>query len=337
MLVGASKSMRRLIASAFSPFRDLDVVGTTSDAEDAQSMIRYLTPDVVILCVEMSNGGDVSSFGFLAMQRSTPLVVVSSMPTVGKRGSASSRAGNGFDPLSLASASISIGQLAELPNVVRGALGDTESKLPRPQIAPKAPKEARFGDKIILIGASTGGVEALTLLLRSFPANCPPTLIVQHMPESFSKGFASHLNDASAAEVLLAEDRAPLREGHVIVAPGGAKHLTLETSGGLRCRLKEGPKLNGHSPSVDALFLSAVAKASRTVGVILTGIGHDGAAGLASLRKGGARTIGQSMDSCVVYGMPRAARKVDAVETELPISQIAQTALGFCKQTTHRL
>lgn len=334
LVAGVSPTMLRLIVSALATDQNLEVVGTTSNAAKVQSMIRSLSPDMVVVYLEMSKGGGVETFGQLQNVCSKPIVTVSSNPQFGDRNRPSNHFGSGH--LGDQRYRVGIDRLGDLPEVLFNAARET-SGLPtglRPK--PQVRKTTRFTDKIILVGASTGGVEALNRMLESFPADCPPTLIVQHMPENYSKGFAEHLDEICSASVVLAEDRTLLRSGQVVIAPGGSQHMTLDASGRLKCRLKNGPKINGHSPSVDALFKSAIPDAARTVGIILTGIGQDGAEGLASLREGGARTIGQSRESCVVYGMPRAARDIGAVETELPLDRIAQTALNFCTETASR-
>jgi two-component system chemotaxis response regulator CheB len=180
----------------------------------------------------------------------------------------------------------------------------------------------------VAIGSSTGGVEALSTYISQLPDNCPPTVIVQHMPPDFTASLAARLDKLNAPKVMEATDGAPLSVGAVYIAPGGNKHLEIEDSGGLRCRLRAGPPVSGHSPSVDALFSSVAQVAGlKALGIILTGMGRDGAQGMLAMREAGAMTIGQDEASSLIYGMPRAAFEIGAVERQLPLDRIANTVL----------
>jgi two-component system chemotaxis response regulator CheB len=172
-------------------------------------------------------------------------------------------------------------------------------------------------------------VEALITLLSGFPENCPPTVITQHMPETFTRGFAERLNRLALPTVSEARDGDVLANGHVYLAPGGATHLEVTGSKTPRCRLVASELVNGHRPSVDVLFLSVAKVAgAESVGVILTGMGRDGAAGLLAMRQLGAATFGQNEATCVVYGMPRAAMEIGAVQRQLPLERIAANVLA---------
>lgn len=180
--------------------------------------------------------------------------------------------------------------------------------------------------RTVVIGASTGGIEALLEVLSHFPANCPPTLIVQHISAAFLPGFAQRLDRHCAATVRPAEQNDTLRPGLVLVAPGNTKHLMIIPPGN-RCRLVAGDPVSGHRPSVDALFRSAARLGENVVGVILTGMGRDGAEGLAEIRKAGGMTIGQNAETCTVYGMPRAAQELGAVDEQLDLGRIGPAIL----------
>ncbi|MDO9637802.1 MAG: CheB methylesterase domain-containing protein [Pseudotabrizicola sp.] len=181
--------------------------------------------------------------------------------------------------------------------------------------------------RIIVIGASTGGVEALYTLLASFPADCPPTLVVQHMRPGYVEGFVAGLNRVCAAEVVQAQDRQLLRPGQVHVAPAGSLHLCLVANPVLSIRLTEAPPVHGHRPAVDPLFLSAARLRPAPVAALLTGMGRDGAEGLLQIRLAGGHTIAQDQASSVVYGMPGAARDLGAADQILPLSSIAAALL----------
>jgi two-component system chemotaxis response regulator CheB len=191
-----------------------------------------------------------------------------------------------------------------------------------------AAKDYRVGRKIVAIGSSTGGVEALIEVLKKFPVNCPPTVITQHMPQTFTKSFAERLNRLCAPQVQEATDGARLEIGRIYLAPGGERHMAVANPHAPVVRLIDKGPVNGHRPSVDVLFDSVAELAGRNaVGVILTGMGRDGATGLLKMRHAGARTVGQNEKTCVVYGMPRVAFELGAVETQLPLNGIGEEIL----------
>jgi two-component system chemotaxis response regulator CheB len=197
---------------------------------------------------------------------------------------------------------------------------------PATSVAPAI--DYRVGRKVVAIGSSTGGVEALIAVLQKFPQNCPPTVITQHMPSTFTKSFAERLNRICAPVVQEATDGARLEIGKIYLAPGGERHLQVVNPSAPCCRLVEKDPVNGHRPSVDVLFDSVAELAGRNaVGVILTGMGRDGASGLLKMRGAGARTIGQNEKTCVVYGMPRVAFEIGAVEQQLPLGSIGEEVL----------
>jgi two-component system chemotaxis response regulator CheB len=187
--------------------------------------------------------------------------------------------------------------------------------------------------KLIAIGSSTGGVEALFSLLPSLPADCPPVLIVQHMPASFTRSFAARLDSECRAKVVEATDGAQVSPGTVYIAPGGETHMELRGGVGGHIKLRAGDPIGGHRPSVDVLFRSVAQLGSAAVGAILTGMGADGAEGLLAMRQAGARTFGQSRETCVVWGMPRAAGELGAVEKEIGLSAMPEAILRACRET----
>jgi two-component system chemotaxis response regulator CheB len=198
------------------------------------------------------------------------------------------------------------------------------------------PRPGPEGWTTLVIGASTGGVEALIELLSAFPADCPPTLIVQHINGNFLPGLAQRLDRHCAAHVRPANPSDEVKPGTILMAPGNAEHLVI-TAQGHRCRLTAGEPVSGHRPSVDALFHSAVPLKDGAVGVLLTGMGRDGADGLCAMREAGAATFAQDQASCAVYGMPRAAMELGAVGQQLPISRLAPAVLKAAARTTERM
>ncbi|MGX9356525.1 CheB methylesterase domain-containing protein [Roseobacteraceae bacterium S113] len=179
----------------------------------------------------------------------------------------------------------------------------------------------RVIQEIIVIGSSTGGPEALHTLIKSFPPNCPPTLIVQHMKPRFVDSFVARLNECTPAEVVIANDGDILTIGKIYVAGGDATHLVVNPKT-YRCQLVEEPPMSGHRPSVDRLFKSVESLGPKVVSVILTGMGKDGAEGMLEILRSGGKTIAQDSRTCVVYGMPRAAMEIGAVQKQLPIQEI---------------
>lgn len=200
----------------------------------------------------------------------------------------------------------------------------------KPRAAAPAPAQKDY-KKVILIGSSTGGVEALRNLVVHFPVDCPPTLIVQHTGKNFGTGLVSLLDRISPAKVVAAEDNVTLQPGHIYIAAGQTRHMGITNRKPYRTRMKEGGPISGHQPSVDALFSSAGPIARDCVAAILTGMGQDGAKGLLELRKGGASTFAQDQQSSVVYGMPRVAWEMGAAQKQVPLKRMATTILQACK------
>lgn len=190
-----------------------------------------------------------------------------------------------------------------------------------------APRSGTW-DKLFLIGSSTGGVDALMTVLSVMPADCPPVMIVQHTGEGFSAGLARLLDNNCRASVREARDGDLLERGTVFLAPSGRHHMKLDMTRGARCRLVEGPLVSGHRPSVDVMFRSALPVARRCIATILTGMGRDGADGLLELRRAGAGTLGQNEATSMVYGMPKVAFDIGAVEAQLPLQDIGPRMLA---------
>jgi len=267
--------------------------------------------------------------------RPTPVVMLSTLTSEGADASIAALelgAFECFDKLALRRPEEAI----RLPALVRAASGSRGRSV---AAAPRATEPAPHADYVprdqsmIAVGASTGGVEALIELLTGFPANCPPTVIVQHMPASFTASFAARLDRLCRPSVEEARAGAPLQVGKVYLAPGGDRHLEVAGSGGKRhCRLLQGPKVSGHQPSVDTLFHSVARCAGAdAVGALLTGMGADGAEGMLAMRTTGSVTIGQDEATSVVYGMPAVAHRIGAVVQQLPLRRIAPRLLQECR------
>ena len=331
LVVDDSATMRSLITAALNRDPEIEVVGGAGDPFEARGMIKALNPDVVTLDIEMPNMNGIEFLEKIMRLRPMPVVMVSSLTQAGAEMTLRALELGAVDcvgkPTTATGTAEALVEVAE--KVKTAARASVRTK------ADAAPAPTRRGaylpsGDVVAIGSSTGGVEALLTILSQFPETCPPTVITQHMPATFTASFAARLDRASAAKVQEAVDGAPLEVGKVYVAPGGATHLEVVRSAGLRCRLVAGDPVSGHRPSVDVLFRSvAQAVGDKAVGAILTGMGRDGAQGLLQMRQAGARTVGQDEASCVVYGMPRAAHEIGAVEKQVSLSSIGQSILDL--------
>ena len=332
LIVDDSPTMRVLITNILGRDPGIEVIGSAADPLEAREAIKAFNPDVITLDVEMPRMNGIEFLEKIMRLRPMPVVMVSSLTQEGADTTLRALELGAFDCVGKPAIGEASSGFSELIEKVKAA---AQSRVrPFGERTPQRPQKSDFtpDNKVVAIGSSTGGVEALVTLLETYPANCPPTVITQHMPASFTRSFADRLNRLSAAHVSEAEDGARLEVGRVYVAPGGERHLELVAgAAGQRCRLRDADPVNGHRPSVDVLFKSvAHAAGARAVGVILTGMGKDGAQGLLEMRQAGARTLGQDESSCVVYGMPRAAFELKAVERQLPMSRMSRAILELC-------
>ena len=334
LIVDDSATMRGLIGAVLRRDPDIEVVGTAGDPLEARAAIKALEPDVLTLDIEMPNMNGLEFLEKIMRLRPMPVVMVSTLTQRGADATLEALELGAFDCVGKPGQGTDVASaFGELAEKVKAA---AKSRVrPAGQGTRNAASGARFtpNGRMVAIGSSTGGVEALLTVLSRFPANCPPTVVTQHMPAAFTKSFADRLNRASAAEVAEAWDGAPLQTGKVYVAPGGATHLEVVGSTSPRCALREGDPVNGHRPSVDVLFHSlARVSGAKAVGAILTGMGRDGALGLKAIRDDGGRTLGQDEQSCVVYGMPKAAMDIGAVERQCSLERMADNILDLCNQ-----
>ena len=332
LVVDDSATMRAIVAHSLSQDSGIQVVGTADGPHAAREMIKALNPDVITLDIEMPGMNGLEFLDKIMRLRPMPVVMLSTLTGRGAEATIRALELGAFDCFEKPTQAFGDGLGERLAQLVKVA---AKSRVrPRAVTAPTAVSDGYVprADALIAIGASTGGVETLIELLRGFPANCPPTVIVQHMPESYVPTFAARLDRLSAPTVGVARTGAPLEAGHVYVAPGGSHHLEI-TGGTLRrCRLVADDKMSGHRPSVDRLFLSVARWAGASaVGAILTGMGADGAIGLKTMKERGAMTIGQDEESCVVYGMPAAARQAGGVTVQLPLARIAARLMTECR------
>ena len=329
LVVDDSATMRSLIATVLQRDPEIEVVGEAGDPLEAREAIKRLNPDVITLDVEMPNMNGIDFLEKIMRLRPMPVVMVSTLTVRGAEATVEALELGAIDCVAKPSTG-GLEGFHDLPFKVKTAAKAKVRPLRTPEAdaAKPAPLEHTPDDRIIAIGSSTGGVEALITILSRFPANCPPTVVTQHMPATFTKSFSERLDRLCAPKVAEAHDGALLESGRIYIAPGGETHLEIGGSGALRCRLSAGPAVNGHRPSVDVLFRSVAKVAGdRAVGAILTGMGRDGAEGLLAMRRAGARTIGQDESSSVVYGMPKVAFEIGAVERQAPLERISAELL----------
>jgi two-component system chemotaxis response regulator CheB len=347
LIVDDSALVRQTLSAILGSDPEIEVMGTASDPFAAAAIIRQNIPDVITLDIEMPRMDGLTFLRKIMTQHPIPVVICSSL--------AESGAETTLKALEYGAVSIiqkpKIGtkQFLEESRIVicdevkaaaRAKLRPyTPIPTPQPKLSadavlprPKSGAMLETTDKVVVIGASTGGTEALARLLSALPGDSPGIVVVQHMPENFTRAFAQRLNGLCAISVREAEDGAPVLRGHALIAPGG-RHMLLSRSGArYQVQIKDGPLVSRHRPSVDVLFRSTARYAGKNaVGVILTGMGDDGAAGMREMHDAGAYTIAQDEASCVVFGMPKEAIKAGGVDEVLPLEAIPKAILRACQ------
>jgi len=330
LIIDDSATMRAILMSRLSAEPDISVIGTAADAAEGRELIKRFNPDVVTLDIEMPGMNGLDFLEKIMTLRPTPVIVVSGSTQEGNEVAARALALGAVDCYAKSdrSGTLQLDDHGRLANLIREAAQVRFNN--RWPVSPKVVAETRRSanspgqSRLIAIGSSTGGVEALQVLLKNFPEDCPPTLIVQHVNPRFAPAIARTLDLVGPAKVQLAEPDMPLREGNIYLAPGGDRHLTVGGTTAFYARLRAGEPMSGHMPSVDALFHSvAEVVGRRAVGVLLTGMGADGAKGLLAMAESGAHTIAQDEATCTVFGMPRAAISLGAAAIVAPIDRIA--------------
>jgi len=327
MVVDDSAIVRKILSETIALEADMEVVATAPDPYVARDKILALKPDVMTLDIEMPRMDGLTFLKKLMKFHPMPVIIISSLTKASCEISLEALASGAVEVMEKPGGPYSIGELREgLAQKLRAAAGARVSQAqPRP-VAPRPVQQARVSmqnDMVIAIGASTGGTEAIHDVLIHLPENIPGIVITQHIPKHFSTSFAQRLDRVCSFEVREAKDGDEVRPGLALLAPGDF-HMALRSGPrGYYVQVQDGPKICYQRPAVDVMFAS-VANAARThaVGVLLTGMGADGAQGLLAMRNAGARTIAQDEQTCVVYGMPREAARLNAVEQVLPLSSI---------------
>ena len=346
LIVDDSAVVRQVISGLLAAERDLEVIGACADPILAAERMDQRWPDVIVLDVEMPRMDGITFLKTIMAARPTPVVICSTLTEKGAATTMQALASGAFGIVTKPKIGIKKflqDRSADLVNEVRAAaranvrnLKPRMALIPEPKLtadavlAPGSGAMKRTTERIVAIGTSTGGTLALELILTQLPRTCPGLVIVQHMPEKFTASFAERLDSLSEIEVREARHNDRVIPGRALIAPG-AKHMLLKRSGAqYHVDVIDGPLVKRHRPSVDVLFRSVAKYAGdNAAGIIMTGMGDDGSAGLLEMKNAGAYTLAQDEESCVVYGMPKEALKLGAVKKMVPLNQIPAEIVRF--------
>ncbi|MGE4298684.1 MAG: chemotaxis response regulator protein-glutamate methylesterase [Desulfovibrionaceae bacterium] len=349
LIVDDSALVRQTLADVLTADPAIEVVGMAQDPYFAAKRMEEVVPDVMTLDVEMPRMDGITFLKKIMSQHPIPVVICSTLTEAGAETTLKAMEYGALDII--LKPKVGTRQFLEesrirICDAVKAAAGANVRRVSPSRLAPVQPKlsadavlpsapvsgaMAQTTEKMVVVGASTGGTEALRVFLEALPQNCPPVAIVQHMPEHFTAAFSKRLNDLCRITVKEAENNDTMLRGQALIAPGN-KHMLLKRSGARYfVEVREGPLVCRHRPSVDVLFRSASRYAgSNAVGVIMTGMGDDGARGMAEMHDAGAFTIAQDESSCVVFGMPQEAIKLGGVDKVMPLGSIAMTVVRTC-------
>jgi two-component system, chemotaxis family, protein-glutamate methylesterase/glutaminase len=330
LIVDDSATVRRILTEALSKDPGIQVVGAAPDPYVAREMVVALSPDVMTLDIEMPRMDGLSFLEKMMRHWPMPVVVISSLTTKGSDEAMRALDLGAVEILTKPGSAYSVAELGPtLGRTIRAAYAARNHLRPPHAFSNAAPVEkppflGRTTNKILAIGASTGGTDAIKAVLDSLPGDTPGTVIVQHMPPMFTASFAKRLDGSSRLRVAEAQGGEQLLPGLAFVAPGGHHLVVIRSGAKYLLELRQGPPIHFQRPAVDVTFMSvAKAAGANAVGVLLTGMGADGAEGLKAMRSAGAHTIGQDEATSVVYGMPKAAYDMGAVTEQAPLGRIA--------------
>jgi len=336
LIVDDSAVVRKVFTEALSKDPGIEVVGTAPDPYVARDKIIKRKPDVITLDIEMPRMDGLTFLKKLMRHHPMPVIIISSLTQKGSRLALDALSYGALDVISKPTAAYSVDNLRiDLAEKIRAIAGSNLNlkhyrNVPKTKIHPaySFPNGVHGAEKIIAIGASTGGTEAIKVVLSNMPPDGPGMLVVQHMPAYFTGSFAERLDAICDITVRQATDGEPLESGKALIAPGDYHLLLKKRAGRYYVQVKSGPTVHHQRPSVDILFKSVADTAAEcTVGILLTGMGADGAEGLLKMRKAGAATIAQDEKSCVVFGMPKEAIKLGAAQWVLSLDRIPGKAL----------
>ncbi len=347
LIVDDSALVRQVLVAKLKSAADIEVIATASDPIFAMEKMKIQWPDVILLDIEMPRMDGITFLKQIMSTHPTPVIICSSLTEKGAKTSILALAAGAVSIITKPKIGIKnnlVDATEDLVKLVKVASKVNLKKIfPNPQ--PLGQEKKHNADvilqnkqytnellraKVVAIGTSTGGTQALEFVLKQLPTNCPAIIVVQHMPENFTQAFANRLNQQCAIEVREAKKGDIVTSGLALIAPGG-KHLLLKrTANRYFVDVVDGPPVSRHKPSVNVLFRStAQAARNNALGIIMTGMGDDGAQGLKEMLQAGARTLGQDEQSCVVYGMPKEAKKINAVQKEVNLIQIVEEILLF--------
>jgi two-component system, chemotaxis family, protein-glutamate methylesterase/glutaminase len=333
LIVDDSAVVRTTLEKELSKDPEIEVIGSAPDPYVARDKIVSLKPDVLTLDIEMPRMDGLTFLRKLMQHHPMPVVIVSSLTQKGSKIAFEALESGAIEVVCKPSSAYSVGDLGiSLRNIVKSASQakySLQREIKQKSFDPTTSKAlTKTTNMIIAVGASTGGTIALERMLKSFPANAPGTVIVQHMPPGFTRSFADRLNEECLVNVKEAEDRDSVINGKVLIAPGN-KHMVLNRSGAQYfVEIKDGPLVGHHRPAVELLFRSVAKYAgANAIGIMLTGMGADGAQGMKLMKEAGAKNIVQDEKTCVVYGMPKAAYEAGAADIVLPLDDIAAHAM----------
>ncbi len=337
LVVDDSAIVRKILSQELSRHSGIEIVGTAPDPFIARDKILALHPDVLTLDVEMPRMDGITFLRKLMKHQPMPVIVLSSLTPEGGKTAMEALDAGAVEVMCKPSGSYSVGDVCTLlVEKIKAASRARINRTPSTGLHDAAPVQrlsmAETTNKIFAIGASTGGVQALTCVLSALPANAPGTVVVQHMPAHFTTSFAQRLNGECAVNVKEAQDGDHVVPGRVLIAPGGW-HMILQRSGASYfVSLRDGPAVCHQKPSVEVLFNSVAKYAgANAVGAILTGMGDDGATGLLNMRQAGAHTIAQDEQSCVVFGMPKEAIARGGAERIVPLGKVAENLVNLAR------
>ena len=330
LVVEDSIFMRNVISDIINSDPQLQVIGTARDGEEALSKLDVLEPDVITLDIEMPRMDGLSVLKQIMKRKPKPVIMLSALTREGAIYTLKALDYGAVDYITKPSGNISLDLHTIKDEIISKIKMAASANLPKLKIKPISIESCELGDNVVAIGASTGGPQALTYVLTSLPQNIPPILIVQHMPEGFTKSFAERLDKLCKFRVKEAEEGDYISKDLVLIAPGGF-HMTVSKTG--RIRLDRTPPIHGVRPAVDPMMTS-VARfyKSRAVGVILTGMGRDGAYGMKKIKEYGGVTIAQDEETSVVFGMPKAAIEEGCVDVVLPLHKIPIEIMWRCRK-----
>ena len=337
LIVDDSALIRQMLTQIFNSAEDIEVVGTAGDPLIARDKIKALNPDVLTLDVEMPRMDGLTFLRNLMRLRPMPVVMISTLTAKGAEVTLDALSLGAVDFVAKPKADVASSLqdyadelISKVRMAAKASVKALETKPPASQAIQVAKKHFRTTDRIIAVGSSTGGTEALKEVVKQMPKNAPAMVVTQHLPVAFSLSFARHVNDASEMNACIAQDGQLILPGNIYIAPGD-RHLKVARDGARYiCRLDDGPTVNRHKPSVEVLFRSMAENVGKNaIGVMLTGMGSDGARAMLEMKEAGAINIVQDQASSIVWGMPGEAYKLGAAHHMLPLTQIASQIIDL--------